>query len=71
MGVVQATSGRASWMRSKTRSSPSTIDADVQPKATTSRCSPGRISSTPARIRPSICPSVAAVISAELATRLS
>jgi len=63
--------GRASRIRSNTRSSPSTIDADVQPNATTSRRSPGRISSTLAQIRPSICWSVAAVISAEFATRLS
>ena len=71
IGVVHATPGRAARIRANTCSSPITIEADVQPKATTSSGRPGRITSAASVRRASIALSVAGVIAASFRMRLS
>ena len=54
IGVVTLASGRASRSRAKTRSSPITMAAEVQPNATTASGRPGMITAALSASRPSI-----------------
>jgi hypothetical protein len=71
IGVVHATPGRATRIRSNTCCSPITIEADVQPNATTSSGRPGRMTSVAWVRRASIAASVAGVIALSFRMRLS
>jgi len=71
MGLVALADGRAARMHSVTRSSPRTIEAEVQPKATTSSSLPGRIRSTVSVRRGPIAASVSGVTCGELRMRAS
>ena len=68
-GVVQATFGRSFRISANTASSLSVIVADVQPKATTSRGIPGKMSATLGAILGPMARKVSGRISASLKTR--
>ena len=71
IGVVQATPGRASRIFANTCCSPITIDAEVQPNATTSSGRPGRMTAAASVRRASMAASVAGVIAGSFRIRLS
>ncbi len=71
IGLVALAPGRAAWIARATAASPSTMLAEVQPKATTSSVAPGRIRSTVSVSNGPIAASVAGVICGELRMRAS